>query len=170
MATVRRATLADADAIGRVHVEAWQAAYRGVMPEAFLDGLDPAQRAERWRERLRAADPAVDVLVVIDSGAVAGFAVAGSSRDDDAGAAGELRAINLTPAAWGRGLGSALLRAAEDALVARGYRDATLWVAHANQRARRFYEHHGWSADGRERQEQVLGATVDEVRYRRALG
>jgi hypothetical protein len=37
---VRRATLDDAPAIARVHVAAWQRAYRGQMPDAVLDGLD----------------------------------------------------------------------------------------------------------------------------------
>ena len=39
-----------------------------------------------------------------------------------------------------------------------------LWVLRDNARARRFYEGHGWRADGTER---VAGGVV-EVRYRRA--
>lgn len=169
MATIRRATFADADAIGRVHVRAWQAAYRGVMPDRFLDGLDPAQRAAMWRERLRHDEESVDTLVAIDAGAVVGFAVAGSARDEDAGGAGELHAINLTPEAWGRGIGSELLAASEDVLGAHGYDEAFLWVARDNDRARSFYEQHGWVADGGERTAEVLGARVDEVRYRKRL-
>ena len=169
MATVRRASLADADAIGRVHVRAWQAAYRGVMPDRFLDELDPAQRAAMWRDRLRGDDPSVETLVAIDGGAVVGFAVAGVARDDDAEGIGELHAINLTPAAWGRGIGSQLLDAAEAGLRARGYDAAMLWVARDNDRACRFYEEHGWTADGAERTGEVLGAVVDEVRYRKQL-
>jgi GNAT superfamily N-acetyltransferase len=46
---VRRATLADADAIGLVHVRSWQSAYRGKIPQDYLDGLDPVRRSHVWR-------------------------------------------------------------------------------------------------------------------------
>src|SRR5919107_604708 len=52
MVTVRPATVADAPAMGRVHVRAWQAAYRGQMPDAYLDGLRPEQRAAGWEAAL----------------------------------------------------------------------------------------------------------------------
>jgi len=44
-----------------------------------------------------------------------------------------------------------------------------LWVVDANERARRFYERHGWTAEGIEKVDTVLGAMVTEVRYRRSL-
>jgi hypothetical protein len=36
---VRPATPDDADAIASVHVRSWQAAYRGIVPDAMLDAL-----------------------------------------------------------------------------------------------------------------------------------
>lgn len=48
-ARIRPATLADTDGIGLAHVRSWQSAYRGKMPQDYLDGLDPAVRAETWR-------------------------------------------------------------------------------------------------------------------------
>ena len=50
MVTVRRGRVADAPAMGRLHVRAWQAAYRGHMPDDYLDGLRAAERAA-GRER-----------------------------------------------------------------------------------------------------------------------
>lgn len=46
---VRDATADDADALGVLHVRAWQAAYRGAMPDDYLDGLNAADRAELWQ-------------------------------------------------------------------------------------------------------------------------
>ena len=37
---VRRATVDDADAIGWIHVESWQVAYRGLVPDWYLGSLD----------------------------------------------------------------------------------------------------------------------------------
>jgi GNAT superfamily N-acetyltransferase len=45
---------------------------------------------------------------------------------------------------WGTGVGSALLR---EAIADRA---AYLWVLAANDRAIRFYEHHGFALDGTE--------------------
>jgi RimJ/RimL family protein N-acetyltransferase len=41
---VRRATTADAEEIARVNVASWRAAYRGLVPDAVLDRMDPAGR------------------------------------------------------------------------------------------------------------------------------
>ena len=37
---IRLAQLGDAERIGAIQVRAWQAAYRGVMPDTYLDELD----------------------------------------------------------------------------------------------------------------------------------
>jgi len=91
-----------------------------------------------------------------------GFAWTGDSRDEPG--KGELFAIYVVPEAWGSGAGSALMASALEAL--RSYSSATLWVLEDNPRARRFYEREGWSLDGGRRDEEFLGVTVAEVRYR----
>lgn len=169
---VRPAAVDDADAIGAVHVRAWQAAYRGHMSDEHLDGLSIDQRRANWRAGLSAGADDRAVLVVEDptDGHVCGFAVVGDARTDHGAAApddGELWAINLEPEAWGRGLGGVLLAGAEQALVARGCARAHLWVLEGNARARRFYEREGWRPDGAVKDEDFGGRTLREVRYRR---
>ena len=61
------------------------------------------------------------------------------------------------------------MQAGLDAMRARGYRDAVLWVLDDNPRARRFYEREGWALDGRTKREEFLGVAITEVRYRRVL-
>jgi GNAT superfamily N-acetyltransferase len=167
MVTVRRATVTDAPDLGRLHVRAWQAAYRGQMPDDYLDGLSAEERAAGWRRALgrdRDRDP---VLVAERADRVVGFAVVGPARDP--AAAGELYAINVDPDHWGTGAGRALLEAAQLELTRLGYGEAVLWVLPGNHRARRFYEVAGWASDGARRTSEVWGAVVDEVRYRRPL-
>ncbi len=41
-------TLEDAPRVGEVHVRAWQATYRSVMPDDYLDGLRAEDRADMW--------------------------------------------------------------------------------------------------------------------------
>jgi ribosomal protein S18 acetylase RimI-like enzyme len=165
MVRVRRATAADAPAMGRVHVRAWQATYRGHMPDDYLDGLRPEDRAAFWDGALRRDDRRGTVLVVERDGEVVGFAAVGPSPDPEG--AGELFAINVDPAHWGTGAGRVLLEAAQEELARLGFAETVLWVLPANARARRFYERAGWASDGTERTLDVLGVTVPEVRYRR---
>ena len=166
---VRDATLADAVAIGRIHVAAWRSAYAGLMPAAYLANIDEQHQAERWGRGIE-RDPRV--LVSELAGEVIGFARWGDSRDADAPpATGELIAINLHPNAWRLGAGSVLMAEALARLRAAGFREVTLWVVHGNTRARGFYEARGWCADGAEVRDDRfrIGALMHELRYRTAL-
>ena len=165
MVTVRPATVADAPAMGRLHVRAWQAAYRGHMPDDYLDGLRASDRAAGWERVLGLERDRGVVLVAEQAGEVTGFANVGPAEDPVG--AGELYAINVDPAHWGTGAGRALLLAAQAELARLGFDETVLWVLPANARARRFYEIAGWVADGSERTMEVLGVVVPEVRYRR---
>jgi GNAT superfamily N-acetyltransferase len=165
MTIVRPATGVDTEAMGVLHVRAWQVGYADVMPAAYLDGLRAAERTEMWRRGIE--DGRAHIIVSTDDdGTVRGFACAGLERED--GDVGELFALNVDPAAWGAGHGSALLESAT-AWLATQWNEAVLWVVDANPRARALYERAGWRADGTERSDEVLGAVVSEVRYRRSL-
>jgi GNAT superfamily N-acetyltransferase len=171
MRTVRRANLADADALGSVEVRAWQAVHRGDLDDDWLDALDPVASAEAWREQLR--DPGGDreLYVVIDAGAVVGFAAIGRSRDPGATpATGEIQALVLTPEAWGRGLATDLLGSVLERLEARGFSAVTTWVPERNERARHFYAERGWYEDGERAVGDHDGQEVVRVRTRRPLG
>jgi hypothetical protein len=46
---LRPATPADAAAVAYVHVQAWRETYRGIMPDAVLEGPSVEERARAWR-------------------------------------------------------------------------------------------------------------------------
>ena len=163
---IRPATRADARGIAEVHVRTWQAAYRHAFPAELLDSLSIEEREARWRDQ-GLADSAAETLVAERAGRVVGFASAGPSRDPDCD--GELWGIYVEPEEWGSGTGAALLDAALERLRAAGFREAILWVLGDNPRARRFYEKHGWSPDGTEKDGVHLDTEVHEVRYRRIV-
>jgi GNAT superfamily N-acetyltransferase len=160
-------------AVAQVHVRSWQAAYRGLMPDAYLDQLQPEDRAARYDFATR--DPAKPhTIVVIDQSpihesGILGFATTAPSRDEDLPDAGELCALYVDPSQWGRGLGVALIGAARAQLFQMGCRGAALWVLSGNTRAARFYENDGWRPDGLHRAADVWGIAVQELRYVRPL-
>jgi GNAT superfamily N-acetyltransferase len=165
---IRPAEPADAMAVAGVHVRAWQTAYRGLMPDEYLNGLRPEERARRYDFNSR--DPArPQTLVALEGAAVLGFATTAPARDPDASGQGELCALYVEPDSWGRGVGRSLAAAARAALAGLGFGSAVLWVVADNARARRFYAADGWSPDELHRAQQVWSVTVDTVRYSRQL-
>jgi ribosomal protein S18 acetylase RimI-like enzyme len=154
---LRLAVPADALAVARIHVRAWQAGYRGLLPSAYLDGLRAEDRAARYTfDRL---DGPRTTVAVID-GAIAGFATVSGD---------ELSALHVDPEAWRRGIGSALIARARADLAAAGVIEAHLWLLVGNTRAQQFYERDGWTSDGTRRSDIVWGAQVDELQFRRRL-
>ena len=168
MRRVRTAEAADRQAVAGVHVRSWQAAYRGLMPDAYLDGLDPDDRAARYT--FGSDDPVgQSTIVCVEDGIIDGFATMGPSRDTDLPHAGEIYAIYVDPGSWGLGVGRLLMDAARWRLRHSGCAQALLWVLEGNARAQRFYEMDGWVLDGTRRSEERWDVTTDEIRYRRPL-
>ena len=165
---IRLAEPEDAMAVARVHVRSWQVAYRGLLPDEYLDQLRPEDRAERYDFASR--DPLKPrTIVATEGGLIYGFATTAPSRDPDLKDHGELFALYVEPEQWGRGIGVALVSAARAHLFGSGFRDALLWVLAGNVRAEHFYQIDGWAADDLRRTDSVWGVTVDEVRYQRSL-
>ena len=165
---LRPAVPADAMAVARVHVRAWQAAYRGLMPEDYLAGLRPEDRAQRYD--FASVDPARPrTLVAVEADTVLGFTTISPARDEEAAGQGELCALYVEPDCWGRGIGQALAAAARGDLCRLGFRNAVLWVVAGNVRAQQFYRADGWTPDGLHRAQRLWNVGVNTVRYSRAL-
>lgn len=168
-AAVRRAGLRDAQALAALHVRAWQAAYRGILDDAFLRGLSAGQRLPGWTARL--ADPAITTFVAERAGRLAGFVVAGRSRDPtDLPGKAEIHSLYVDEASWRAGIGSALLARAVERLREQGFTDAVVWVLAENLRARTFYEARGFAPGAPPRRTVVLGGRpCEETRYAMSL-
>ncbi|MGG7570562.1 GNAT family N-acetyltransferase [Streptomyces sirii] len=174
-------TEADIDAVAAVRVRGWQAAYRGLMPQAYLDAMSVAADAERRRSWFGRRPPEVSDLVAERDGEIVGWISVGPARDpgltpEPTAApaaerpAGEVYALYLSPGVIGTGVGRSLLAAGTARPRASGFRTLYLWVLRDNARARRFYERAGFVPDGAEEAYEVGGSSVPEVRYWRPLG
>jgi GNAT superfamily N-acetyltransferase len=147
---IRPAEPDDAGDIADAHVTAWRVAYRGIVPDAYLDSDAFADgRLAGWRRMLTEArsperDPLDEVFVPVLDGRVVGFAHVGEERERGTHQ-GELYGFYLHPDAWGSGVADALIDVCHDALRER-FSAALLWVLRENPRARRFYERSGWSS------------------------
>ena len=160
---IRRATVEDIPAIARVHVDAWRTAYRGIVPDEYLDGLTYEGRERMWRSVLgEFADRHVAYVADHGTEGVIGFALCGETREP--GVDAELFAIYLLDRHQRRGFGRRLFAAAAADLLAQGRRSLVLWVL-ADNPSRRFYEAIG-GRPLRSKSEEFGGARLEEVAYR----
>jgi GNAT superfamily N-acetyltransferase len=171
--TVRVATVGDARAIAEAHIAAWLIAYRGIMPDSYLDDLASDMAGQVARRRVHIArpdEPRLFNLVAERDGKVVGWLAAGPCRDDDRHETqAEIWAVYVHPDAWRTGAGGALMTAAIERLSTEGYTEASLWVFEENPRARGFYERYGWRTDGASQIFERDGSQAIEIRYRRRL-
>ena len=162
---IRAAQPDDAPAIGRVQVETWRAAYRGIVWDATLASLSPTERARQWGDLL-ADQSGARFIVVADNatGGVSGFAAAGPERSGDPTYRGELYAIYVLPSHQRGGLGDSLVHAVATRLAAAGTTSMLLWVFEANAQSRAFYEALGGIVV-RTQPIDIAGQTLTEVAY-----
>jgi ribosomal protein S18 acetylase RimI-like enzyme len=164
-AVIGPAALADARRVAEVHVQAWQAAYVGIVPDEYLASLSVEKRETMWREAIEKQVP--ELLVARLAGDVAGWVSFDASRDKDAAAGcGEVWALYVDPAHWSSGVGRELWWCTQARLVERGFTSVSLWVLAANARAIRFYEAAGFTPEpGSAKTFELGGRSVQELRY-----
>lgn len=143
---IRPPTLADAEALGRMHYGSWVEAYSPLLPEGFFGPATEERWVARWTANLASPAAGATTRIAVCGEEVLGFASAGPARTNES--AGEpvtdreLWAMYVRAARYGTGLASRLL----DAVLPAG--PAELWVFEANPRAIAFYAKHGFTPDG----------------------
>lgn len=143
----RAPTPADAEAIGRMHHQAWVDAYTHLLPASWWEHWTVDVAIEKWRGILAApTPPGLTRIAVFDAtGTAVAWVVAGPSRPDDD--VDPVRPVEL----WGLYVarehhGSGLARALAERVL--GDAPAELWVFDGNPRAEAFYRKLGFERDG----------------------
>ncbi|MCL2551253.1 MAG: GNAT family N-acetyltransferase [Actinomycetia bacterium] len=167
---IREITEADVRTVAEIRVRGWRWAYEGIVPQPYLDAMDPEEEADRRREFLSQSRGRVQNLLAVVDGEPVGWASFGPYRGepDDAGD-GELYALYVLPEHVGTGVGRALTSATVLRTAERGRDRLLVWVLADNARARRFYAAAGFAPDGAEASDDYDGVTLREVRYVRRV-
>lgn len=137
--SLRPMTPADADAVALLHATSWRSAYRGIVPDSFLDHEVFAERRAVWRERLQgpATAPAFGIVAEDATGQMTGFAYVLPSHDPICGTL--VDNLHVRPDLKGGGLGRRLLQAVVRELGPAHTQPLHLWVLDQNEPAKRFY-------------------------------
>ena len=154
----------DRAAISRIYEESWKSAYRGIIPQDYLDSIPQGQ----WAKNVDI--PCWHNMVCVEDGELVGTSAFCRSRFGRYPDSGEVISIYLLPEHMGKGYGRQLLEAVLGELRGMGFAEAFLWVLEENVRARRFYERNGFSCTGEYLGCRIGGKDLREVRYVRRLG
>jgi len=140
---IRRASVADAEAIAQVRIDSWRASYRGIMPDAYLDGMKTEESTRLWTRVLSAGSDAACTFVAEIDGELVGFAAGITLAEPKLEFDAELTALYILPSAQRAGIGRRLLTQVAATLAAAGAPDMLVWVLAQNAKAREFYAHLG---------------------------
>jgi GNAT superfamily N-acetyltransferase len=163
--TFRIGAAADAAKIAALHTASWRGAYRGILPDAYLDGEIVPERLALWKKRLRSSgrDRRL-VLLAEDRAELAGFVCVLLDEEPEWGAS--LDNLHVRQDLKGRGLGRRLFAAAARWVMSKqpGW-PLHLWVFEANRTARGFYERFKGEVVAREIKRMPGMAEVPSLRY-----
>ncbi len=150
--TVRIAFSKDADVIGEVHSSAWKSAYRGIIPDSFIDSDTAAKRKNEFLDSIK--DDKCTYFLLEESDQPVGIV---KTREANNGL--EIESIYILSEFRGKGLGRQFI---DFIKVKRS--GIFLWVLEANTNARRFYEKNGFTPTG-ETRTITRGVELTQIRY-----
>jgi GNAT superfamily N-acetyltransferase len=152
---ISQATPGDARAIAELHTTVWREAYRGLVPDQYLDTTTLEDRRTRWALRLGSGDR--QAVIARHGGTVIGAASWSECPEQPPGL--ELASLYIVRGHRGSGVAERLVHEAI------GDRPAWLWVFAPNARARAFYRRVGFVKEGPDTVDPDTG--VLEIRLER---
>ena len=134
---IRRAKMADAAAIAKVHVDSWRTTYKDIVPHDFLKNMTYEKRKRLWESVL------LEGCVFVaenGEGQIIGFVTGGRERSGEyEDFQGELSTLYIVDAYQRRGLGKRLVKTLIEEIEALGFSSMVVSVLEKNE-SKRFYE------------------------------
>jgi GNAT superfamily N-acetyltransferase len=176
---VRPAIPDDAGEIARIQLTTWRHAYRRILPQDVVDGIDEAWMMHRWLAAIEdPPSPRHRVLVAVEQAEQAylvGFAATGEvdetalapDEDHDIVRKSDLASVTdlLVEPRWQRrGHGSRLLAACADLWREDGFGSAIAWAFEADPAMIAFLTSAGWEPDGAARALDVDDLLIPQIR------
>ena len=145
--------------ISRIYEESWKYAYKGIIPQDYLESLPEG----RWVANLENSNGGT--LVCVDNGRIVGTSSFCESRFNQFKGWVEIISIYILPDYMGRGFGKVFFDSVIVELKKMGYRNIFVWVLEENLRARKFYEKEGFVMTDVYLDDNIGGKDVREIRY-----
>lgn len=145
--------------VSNVYEQSWRYAYKGIIPQSYLDSIPVGQWVEHLRQEGR------HTLVAVEHNRIIGTSSFSKSRFSKFEDYGEIISIYFLPEYTGKEYGRLLLNRAAEELKNLGYDCIFLWVLEDNHKARHFYEKNGFVLSGEEKLANIGGKDLKEIMY-----
>lgn len=152
---IREMTTEDIAQVRQIYTAGWQNAFRGIVPQAYLDTMN----LDDW------APPLDGAYVLTDGKDILGTSSIAPARDAAFTGWGEIISIYVLPRLIGQGYGHFLFEHVKEKLLEQYGAKIYLTVFEENLRARHFYEKHDFSWNGERLPLNVGGKDLIELRY-----
>lgn len=159
---LREASISDAKAIAKVHVDTRKETYKGIIPDSYLSKRTYETTMKNWTHRISNPHSSEFIFVAVNNkGKIVGFtSVSTMSGDDEF--EGLLSTLYISKNYQCQGIGRLLVKAAVIKMIENDIRSLIVWVYVKNPSCK-FYERFG----GRLVKEKIVnrGKEVLEVAY-----
>ena len=149
----------DVMAISHVYEESWKSAYKGLIPQTYLEEIPKGH----WANALKSG--IWKNILMLDGEKIIGTSAYCAARDEKLNGYGEIVSIYFLPDYMGKGYGKLLFKEVLNRLHIEGYKDIYLWVLEGNNRAIRFYEKLGFKPNGAYLDDNIGGKDLKELQY-----
>lgn len=160
---IQRANLEDAKIISNIHALSWKTAYKGFIPQQYLDELRDDFWVDAFKDWIRTYR--FTVLIIYENELPIGCITYGKSRDETLPEWGEIVSIYVLPNYFGKGYGNILLNTALKDMNKLGYKNIYLWVLEDNLNAKAFYEKNGFLCNNDKYIFEIMGKPLTDLRY-----
>lgn len=161
---IREATVDDAKTISSIGVSSWLVAYRGIIPDEYLNSISIENREKHVAQSIMVSNNHF-IIAEADGQPVGMACFYPSLIEITVKDVWELEALYLLPQYWCKGVGRELIQYAFRYMRDHKARVCNLWVLADNHRTKRFYEHMGLTYTGIEKALSIGGKELIEVRY-----
>jgi len=161
---VREASQDDVKVISLISVTTWKIAYRGLLPDEFLDSLSVEMREKNILKGIKIPSNryAIAELGGQPVGMICFYPL---DNVNFKGIDWEIEALYVLPQYWNKGVGRTLIKYAFQCMVENKANTCNLWMLKYNENARKFYERVGMSFSGKEKTIKIGIKEHIEVNY-----
>ena len=145
---IRRVRPGDEAVLAHIQTESWKAAFADILDADTLQRCTQIDKATAMYRHLLEQQIGNGYLLLVED-APHCIAWWSAPRETDMPGYAELICIHSLPVRWRSGYGSRMMDVVLRDIAAAGYTKVMLWVFEENARARRFYEAHGFNANGK---------------------
>ena len=132
---IRLADAEDIDQIAQLYISNWKAAYKGMLPDTFLNQLDVSYGVQKWSAFLKLPDSRI--FIALDPPFFSGFGAC--SPEHDIENCLYIDSLHVSAGARGKGTGTKLLQTIGKYAADMGYEKMSICIIRGNDLAKNLY-------------------------------